>query len=58
MFGPDHTAGCPTNSSIADSFDPLVGHLGARDVTMVCISRAPLEKLLGYRRRMGWRTTF
>jgi predicted dithiol-disulfide oxidoreductase (DUF899 family) len=24
-------------------------------VTMVCISRAPLEKLLAYRRRMGWR---
>jgi len=28
--------------------------LKARDVTMICISRAPLEKLLAYREPMGW----
>ena len=55
MFGPDYLAGCPTNSSIADAFDPLVPHLEARDVTMICVSRAPIDKLLAYRRRMGWR---
>jgi len=55
MFGPDYAAGCPTNSSIADCFDPLVAHLAARDVTMICVSRAPLEKLLAYRERMGWK---
>ncbi|HEX8051373.1 MAG TPA: DUF899 domain-containing protein [Thermoleophilaceae bacterium] len=54
MFGPDFTDGCPTNSSIADAFDPLVPHLTARDVTMICVSRAPLDKLLAYRQRMGW----
>lgn len=54
MFGPDYEAGCPVCSSIADSFDGVVPHLAARDVTMICISRAPLGKLLGFRERMGW----
>jgi len=54
MFGADWDAGCPVCSSIADSFDGVLAHLQARDVTMVCISRAPLEKLLAYRERMGW----
>jgi len=54
MFGPDYLAGCPTNSSIADCFNGLVPHLRARDVTMICVSRAPIDKLLEYRRRMGW----
>ncbi|HEX3512057.1 MAG TPA: DUF899 domain-containing protein [Solirubrobacteraceae bacterium] len=54
MFGPDYDAGCPVCSSIADSFDGVIAQLNARDVTMICISRAPLEKLLAYRRRMGW----
>lgn len=54
MFGPDYVAGCPVNSSIADAFSPLVPHLEARDVTMICVSRAPIDKLLAYRRRMGW----
>src|SRR5881396_1537190 len=54
MFGPDYTAGCATCSATADSFNGVLPHLRARDVTMICISRAPLEKLLAYRRRMGW----
>lgn len=54
MFGPDYEAGCPVCSSIADSFNGVISHLEARDVTMICISRAPLEKLLAYRERMGW----
>jgi predicted dithiol-disulfide oxidoreductase (DUF899 family) len=54
MFGPDYTAGCATCSSTADSFNGVLPHLKARDVTMVCISHAPLEKLLAYRHRMGW----
>ena len=54
MFGPDYAAGCPVCSSIADSFDGVLEHLKARDVTMICVSRAPLDKLLGYRKRMGW----
>lgn len=54
MFGPEWDAGCPVCSSIADSFNGVIEHLKARDVTMICVSRAPLEKLLAYRERMGW----
>jgi predicted dithiol-disulfide oxidoreductase (DUF899 family) len=54
MFGPGYTAGCPACSATADSFNGVLPHLEARDVTMICISRAPLKKLLAYRRRMGW----
>jgi predicted dithiol-disulfide oxidoreductase (DUF899 family) len=53
MFGPAYASGCPTNSSIADSFNGVLPHLKARDVTMICVSGAPLEKLLVYRERMG-----
>jgi predicted dithiol-disulfide oxidoreductase (DUF899 family) len=55
MFGPDWAAGCPVCSSGADLYSGAVEHLGARDVTFVCISRAPLEKLRAYKQRMGWR---
>jgi predicted dithiol-disulfide oxidoreductase (DUF899 family) len=54
MFGPEYTAGCPTCSAGADTFDGAVPHLNARDVTFLCISRAPLERLQAYKRRMGW----
>jgi predicted dithiol-disulfide oxidoreductase (DUF899 family) len=54
MFGPAYTAGCTSCSSIADSFNGVLPHLKARDITMICVSRAPLEKLLAYRERMGW----
>ncbi len=55
MFGPSYEAGCPTCSSMADGVDGLLPHLHARDVTMLFVSRAPLEKLQAYKRRMGWR---
>lgn len=54
MFGPGYTAGCPACSATADSFNGVLSHLEARDVTMICISRAPIEKLLAFRDRMGW----
>jgi predicted dithiol-disulfide oxidoreductase (DUF899 family) len=54
MFGPNYAAGCATCSSTADSFNGVLPHLEARDATMICVSHAPLEKLLAYRRRMGW----
>jgi len=54
MFGPDYTAGCPSCSAIADGFDGSVVHLANHDVTLCAVSRAPLEKLQGYKRRMGW----
>jgi predicted dithiol-disulfide oxidoreductase (DUF899 family) len=54
MFGPAYEAGCPVCSSIADSIDGDIVHLRTRDVTMICVSRAPLEKLQAYKRRMAW----
>jgi predicted dithiol-disulfide oxidoreductase (DUF899 family) len=54
MFGPTWTGGCPVCSSIADTLDPQVPHLKARDATLLLNSRAPLESLLAYRKRMGW----
>jgi predicted dithiol-disulfide oxidoreductase (DUF899 family) len=54
MFGPDYTAGCPSCSAIADSFDASVVHLANHDVTLAAVSRAPLAKLQAYKRRMGW----
>jgi predicted dithiol-disulfide oxidoreductase (DUF899 family) len=54
MFGSEYTAGCPVCSSAADTFDGAVEHLAARDVTFLCVSRAPLERLQTYKRRMGW----
>jgi predicted dithiol-disulfide oxidoreductase (DUF899 family) len=54
MFGPEYDAGCPVCSSIADTLSPNVVHLKARDVTLICSSRARVEKLQAYRDRMGW----
>jgi predicted dithiol-disulfide oxidoreductase (DUF899 family) len=54
MFGPDYSAGCPSCSAIADGFDGSVVHLANHDVTLAAVSRAPLEKLQTYKRRMGW----
>jgi predicted dithiol-disulfide oxidoreductase (DUF899 family) len=54
MFGPDFEAGCPVCSSIADNLNANLPHLRARDVTLICSSRAPLDKLAGYKQRMGW----
>src|SRR5919108_2629736 len=54
MFGPEWTAGCPVCSSIADTIAPQVPHLAAQDVTALLVSRAPVEKLQAYRKRMGW----
>jgi predicted dithiol-disulfide oxidoreductase (DUF899 family) len=54
MFGPDYDHGCPVCSSIADSFNGVLAHLKARDVTMMCVSQAPVEKLVAEKERLGW----
>src|SRR5438034_3240153 len=54
MFGPEYTAGCPACSAIADGFNGFAVHLENHDVTMSAVSRAPLDKLQAYKRRMGW----
>jgi predicted dithiol-disulfide oxidoreductase (DUF899 family) len=54
MFGPDWDEGCPSCSSLGDHIDLPRVHLEHHDVTWLAVSRAPLDKLLAYRRRMGW----
>ncbi len=55
MFGTDWEEGCPSCSFWADNFNGVTEHLAARDVTMIAISTAPLEKLEAYKQRLGWR---
>lgn len=55
MFGPDWQAGCPGCSFVADHIDGMLPHLNHHDVTMVCVSRAPLDKIEAYKKRMGWK---
>src|SRR5262245_52728521 len=53
MFGPNRDAGCPGCSMVLDQICHL-SHLHARDTSFVAVSRAPIEKIEAYRRRMGW----
>ena len=54
MFDPDWSEGCKSCSLLADHYDRSVIHLSQRDVAMVTVSRAPLEKIEAFKKRMGW----
>jgi predicted dithiol-disulfide oxidoreductase (DUF899 family) len=54
MFGPPYEAGCTVCSSIADNINANAPHLKAGDVTVLLVSRAPLDRLQAYKERMGW----
>jgi predicted dithiol-disulfide oxidoreductase (DUF899 family) len=54
MFGPDWDAGCIGCSLETDHYDGVLPHLAQRDVAFVVVSRAPLAKLLAFKKRMGW----
>ena len=54
MFGPTWEQACKSCSFWADNFNGIVVHLKHRDVAMIAVSRAPLEKIEAYRKRMGW----
>ena len=55
MFGPDYEVGaCPGCTNLGDELDGTVVHLNHRDVTMICFSRAPIDRLTSYKKRMGW----
>jgi predicted dithiol-disulfide oxidoreductase (DUF899 family) len=55
MFGPTYEAACPGCTTLADGFDGAVPHLNAREITLIALSRAPIEKLTAYKQRMGWK---
>src|ERR1043166_1323994 len=55
MYGPDYKNGaCPGCTSLADELSGGLVHLNHRDVTLICFSRAPIEWLTAYKKRMGW----
>jgi predicted dithiol-disulfide oxidoreductase (DUF899 family) len=55
MFGPDYELGaCPGCTNLGDELDGTRVHLNHRDVTMICFSRAPIDRLTAYKKRMGW----
>ena len=55
MFGPDYEVGaCPGCTNLGDELDGTLVHLNHRDVTMICFSRAPIDRLTAYKQRMGW----
>lgn len=54
MLGPDWQEGCPSCSFWADNFNGISIHLNHRDISLSAVSRAPLDKLEAYKKRMGW----
>lgn len=54
MFDPTWSQGCKSCSFIADHYDRLVIHLAHRDISFVTVSKAPIEKIESFRKRMGW----
>ncbi|MEE9417656.1 MAG: DUF899 domain-containing protein [Acidimicrobiales bacterium] len=54
MLGPEWEAGCPSCSFWTDNFNGISAHLGARDISLAFVSRAPVEAIEKYRNRMGW----
>jgi predicted dithiol-disulfide oxidoreductase (DUF899 family) len=54
MYGPDWEDACPSCSFWADNFNGIDIHLNHRDASLVAISRASLDQLQAYSKRMGW----
>ena len=56
MFGPDYEVGaCPGCTNVGDGLEGSQVHLNHRDVTLICFSRAPIDRLTAYKERMGWK---
>ncbi len=55
MLGPGWEEGCKSCSYLGDHFDGMLIHLAHRDVTLLCISQAPLPQIEAFKKRMGWR---
>jgi predicted dithiol-disulfide oxidoreductase (DUF899 family) len=54
MLGPGWKEGCPSCSAIADGFAGSISHFEHHDVAFVVVSRAPLDEIAAYKKRMGW----
>src|SRR5207248_9708399 len=52
MYGPDYERGaCPGCTNLGDELDGTLAHLNHRDVTLICFSRAPIDRLKAYKQR-------
>src|SRR4051812_46411116 len=59
MFGPGYENGaCPGCTQLGDELSDTLVHLNHRDVTLICFSRAPIERLTAYKERMGWKFNY
>jgi predicted dithiol-disulfide oxidoreductase (DUF899 family) len=58
MFHPSWNEGCPSCSFWADNFKGIIVHLRHRDVTLVAVSKARLEQIEAFKKRMGWDFTW
>jgi predicted dithiol-disulfide oxidoreductase (DUF899 family) len=54
MFHPDWNEACKSCSFWADNFERVVIHLRGRDVNLAAVSRAPVDKIEAFKKRMGW----
>lgn len=54
MFGPEWSEGCPSCSFLSDHIDGALVHLAHRDVTLIAVSRAPIQKIEEFKKRMEW----
>jgi predicted dithiol-disulfide oxidoreductase (DUF899 family) len=54
MFGPGWEEGCDGCSFVSDHIDAANLHLPHHDVTLLAASRAPLQEIENYKKRMGW----
>jgi predicted dithiol-disulfide oxidoreductase (DUF899 family) len=55
MYGPDYELGaCPGCTNLGDELSGTLVHLNHSDVTLICFSRAPIDRLIAYKERMGW----
>jgi len=55
MLGPGWKAGCPGCSFLSDHIDGALPHLNHHDVTWTAVSRAPMNEIAAYKKRMGWK---
>jgi len=54
MLGPEWEEGCPSCSFWADNFNGIDIHLAHRDISFLSVSRAGIQKIEDYKKRMGW----
>ena len=54
MYGPGWKEGCKSCSFWADQYDAINYHIGARDVALAVVSRAPWQDFQEFKKRMGW----